>query len=122
MKNFWSGRNCYRGINDVQIARTNLLPVGDLYFEVQYHTPESLAAKNSVHGSKYTIFRDANVSPHVKLKVWKELAAIADTVPLPPGGERLPTPIVRPPPLVPTGSHESTWSRIMGCCRPCLRS
>ena len=99
MKNFWKGTQMYRGINDIYIANTDVLEVGDLYFELQFHTPASLEAKLSVHGSKYAVFRAEDISQEEKVKTYYELVEVMNRVPIPSGAEDLPKPVTRSPPV-----------------------
>jgi hypothetical protein len=88
-KNYWKPGDAYQGVN-VAMRTPDDFPV-----ELQFHTPESLDAKERMHGL-YEQFREVDVKPKRKRELWDQMVAVAGTIPVPPGIEGLPTEIVEP--------------------------
>lgn len=76
-KNTW-GSGDYRAINT-----TVQSPNGD-FFELQFHTPESLDVKNANHGD-YKIAQDEDTSAAKRAEIYQRMLDRADTIPTPPG-------------------------------------
>jgi hypothetical protein len=88
-KNYWKPGDAYQGVN-VAMRTPDNFPV-----ELQFHTPESLDAKERMHGL-YEQFRELGIDPKRKRELWEQMVAVANTIPVPPDIEGLPTEIVEP--------------------------
>ena len=103
VKNFWGKGDAYQGINSVYSLRLSGLQqqpptlegqseeesaaagAGDtLYFELQFHTPESIATKEETCHVSYENFRTA-VDQEAKAAAWEEMVSVWDLVPIPKG-------------------------------------
>ncbi|MEQ1507693.1 MAG: hypothetical protein ABMB14_36020, partial [Myxococcota bacterium] len=74
----------HRGINDTYLTRD-----GELLFEVQYHTPESLAAWDEGH-KDYEIERDRTRSRFDRDQAMERMIRRANQVPIPDGAQWIP--------------------------------
>jgi hypothetical protein len=82
VKNFWGKGDAYQGINSVySIQRGDEDP---LYFELQFHTPESVKTKQETCHVSYEQFRTA-VDQEEKAVAWEEMVSVWDLVPTPKG-------------------------------------
>ena len=77
VKNYWKKGDPYQGIN---VAVTT--PKG-ITFELQFHTAQSLVAKEQCHKA-YEKYRVSN-SARERYKYWNQGVRIAESVPIPPG-------------------------------------
>lgn len=80
VENYWQFGDDYNGIN------ISLRNSKGYRFELQFHTPESLALKDEtgpLH-KLYEIFRDSK-NPHERLRLWNEMVNLSDALPRPPG-------------------------------------
>jgi hypothetical protein len=87
VKNFWGPGDGYQGINAVFVSPPS---EGSKAFELQFHTPESLAVKEEECHSSYEKFRTAGGSANKILQYWEEMVALWDKVPVPQGWETIP--------------------------------
>lgn len=79
VKNFWGKGDAYQGINSVY----KILVDGEtLYFELQFHTPESIATKEESCHVSYEAFRTAH-NQEEKAACWEEMVSVWDLVPVP---------------------------------------
>ena len=79
-KNFWGPDDGYQGINSTFKAGCGL------YFEVQFHTPESIAVKEHECHVSYEKFRTAaSTDLSLKMQLWEEMVSLWDMVPVPEG-------------------------------------
>ena len=98
-KNFWHGTQTYRGINDIYA-----MPLGDdspteaieFFFEVQMHTPESIALKKHVHPLMKRMQNDGPFTDEAKQALIDEMTACVNACPVPPGALDLNKKVVRP--------------------------
>lgn len=82
VKNFWGKGDAYQGINSVySLQRGGADP---LYFELQFHTPESIKTKEETCHVSYENFRTA-VDQEEKAVAWEEMVSVWDLVPVPRG-------------------------------------
>lgn len=81
-KNFWAPGDPYQGIN---VAVTS--PDGQK-FELQFHTPESLAVKDRIHPmyEQFRVSKDNNK----RAQLWNEMTELAATIPVPSNVEAIP--------------------------------
>lgn len=75
---FWTRGDNYNGVHAI-LQHPNGAKV-----ELQFHTPESIAAKKETH-KLYEIFRDLNTTPQRRLELNTEMVKIADSAPIPAG-------------------------------------
>lgn len=99
-KNFWHGDQLYRGINDVySMGSSNAAGAvpegGRFFFEVQVHTPESIALKHEIHALHKR--HQASSDEAEKKQLQEAMLAEAKGVPLPKHVLDLPKKVVRPP-------------------------
>ncbi len=81
VKNFWGKGDAYQGINSVY----KIIVDGEtLYFELQFHTPESIATKEESCHVSYEAFRTAH-NQEDKAACWEEMVSVWDLVPVPKG-------------------------------------
>lgn len=76
VRNFWGPGDGYQGINSVFIC-----PAG-LPFELQFHTPESIAVKEEECHVSYEKFRTAS-DVGKAMQYWEEMVSLWDMVPVP---------------------------------------
>lgn len=103
-KNFWYGVQTYRGINDIYA-----MPIGEdtawgcatgaareLFFELQLHTPESIALKHDLHPMMKRV-QDPSTDSATKERLKEEMIARVHACAIPEGALELPKEVVRPP-------------------------
>lgn len=104
-KNFWPGVQTYRGINDVYavpLLGSKAWGSGtggkakELFFEVQLHTPESVALKHAVHPTMKHIQGTKDLPDDTKAQLVDEMLAHVHACPIPDGALDLPKEVVRP--------------------------
>lgn len=76
VKNYWPPGDDYSGINAILTA-----PNGT-FWELQFHTPESLQAKNSVH-SMYEVYRLASTPLEERQQLFAAMTRVWDEVTIP---------------------------------------
>ena len=78
IKNYWPRGDDYSGINSVLVA-----PNGTTW-ELQFHTEQSLGAKNRVH-PLYEVYRLPETPIVTKRELYEEMAEIWEEIPIPEG-------------------------------------
>lgn len=99
VKNYWEKGDAYQGINVAMMT-----PKGHP-FELQFHTPESLAVKDQTH-RLYEDWR-TNPDPQVREELSKEMIGLTDKVPVPSG--ILSVPELKRMPLASVGAAGDGW-------------
>jgi hypothetical protein len=84
-KNFWKKGDPYQGFNVTAVASNGQK------FEVQFHTPRSLAVANTNH-PLYQLARKPTTTAPVRQHLTMLMTASSATVPVPPGIENIGTP------------------------------
>jgi len=77
VKNYWTGGDPYQGIN-VAVTHPN-----GTKFELQFHTPQSLAAKDPIH-AHYETYRSSRDN-RVRWTAYYRMTRMASKIPTPPG-------------------------------------
>ncbi len=78
VKNYWPGGDTYSGVNSV------LLAPGGLSWELQFHTPLSLATKSRTH-PLYEVYRLPATDAARRRELFAEMAALWFSIPIPAG-------------------------------------
>jgi len=78
VKNYWPGGDTYSGVNSILEAP------GGLWWELQFHTPLSLATKSRTH-PLYDVYRLSTTDPALRRELFAEMAALWFSIPIPAG-------------------------------------
>lgn len=89
VENHWLRGDAYNGLH--LLAKH---PSGDIA-ELQFHTPESLAAKRDIHGL-YEEYRQLDTPPTRRLQLFNQMVKVSDTAPIPVGIRPIGLKIKRP--------------------------
>lgn len=99
--NYWARGDAYSGLNILLSGKGQGL-------EVQFHTPESLAAKELAHDD-YEICRDESKPLEERMAAWHRMIPLWDAVPQPEGWWDLGSLFIYDPPGKGRGHYISKW-------------
>ena len=89
-RNYWTPGNPYQGYNTVMIN-----PKTGMRFELQYHTPKSIQAKEKAH-KLYEEARELPAGDPKRLQLERQMVGLWDSVDRPANWENLPGLIIKP--------------------------